>query len=151
MICGIFAVDLNGGYAYNGKLPWNYLEDKKWFRKHTLNQVVVMGRKTAEAPDMLFPLPSRTNYIVSSKFQNVDICQYLLNLQQKHDTKNIFLIGGAELLIKANPVLDRFFLTTVIDHCVCDQFVIPKLLTKKMRRQFSKYKDGLLFEEYAKT
>ena len=54
MICIIAAVSSNGVIGSNGKIPWDFKEDKKWFREVTCKRtsdrqnVVVFGRKTFE-------------------------------------------------------------------------------------------------------
>jgi dihydrofolate reductase len=46
-----------------GKIPWHLPEDFKWFKKLTLGNVVVMGRKTFESLGK--PLPNRKNLILT--------------------------------------------------------------------------------------
>ncbi len=68
MICTIFSVDQMGGFGNNGSMPWDHdPEDMAWFREHTLNQVVVMGRNTWDDPKMPKPLPDRINCVISNR------------------------------------------------------------------------------------
>ena len=59
----------DGGISINGKLPWNYSEDMKFFRKTTIgdgNNVVVMGRKTYfSIPEKHRPLKNRVNIVLT--------------------------------------------------------------------------------------
>jgi dihydrofolate reductase len=53
MICTIFATDQMGTFGNRGTLPWPIdPEDMAWFREHTLNQIVIMGRNTWNDPKM---------------------------------------------------------------------------------------------------
>ena len=68
MIKGIMAVDEKGGISKGPSMPWpKNPKDLKWFKENTLNNVVIMGRKTWEDPFMPTPLKSRTNILITSK------------------------------------------------------------------------------------
>ncbi len=45
------------------KIPWHLPEDFKWFKKKTVGNVVVMGRRTYESIGK--PLPNRANLILT--------------------------------------------------------------------------------------
>jgi dihydrofolate reductase len=118
MINAIFAVDFNGGMGFNGSLPWPHnAEDLQHFRDLTTGHVVVCGRRTWDDPKMPKPLPNRTVYVATHRpvvhanpFSG-DIKSKLLEIEAQHPDKKIFVIGGADLLIEAQPVLDRIYLT----------------------------------------
>ncbi len=59
----IAAMSLNRVIGSGNKIPWHLPEDFKWFKKTTLGNVVVMGRKTFESLGK--PLPNRTNLILT--------------------------------------------------------------------------------------
>ena len=59
----IAAMSLNRVIGADGKIPWHLPEDFKWFRKMTMGNVVVMGRKTFESLGR--PLPNRKNMILT--------------------------------------------------------------------------------------
>ena len=46
MIIGIVAVDRNGAIGKDGKLPWHYSADMKFFKETTTGNAVVMGHNT---------------------------------------------------------------------------------------------------------
>ena len=50
----IAAHDPNLVIGNNGKLPWRYPEDLKHFKKHTLGNVIIMGRGVFELGENLF-------------------------------------------------------------------------------------------------
>jgi dihydrofolate reductase len=59
----IAAMSLNRVIGAGGKIPWHLPEDFKWFKKMTMGNVIVMGRKTFESLGQ--PLPSRKNMILT--------------------------------------------------------------------------------------
>ena len=59
----IAAMSLNRVIGADGKIPWHLPEDFKWFKKMTMGNIVVMGRKTFEGLGK--PLPSRKNMILT--------------------------------------------------------------------------------------
>mgnify|MGYP002828539511 CR=1 FL=1 len=68
MIKAIMATDDKGGVSKGKSMPWQKnSNDLQWFKKNTLNQVVVMGRLTWEDPFMPTPLKSRINVLVTRK------------------------------------------------------------------------------------
>ena len=127
MINAIFAVDFNGGMGLNGTLPWPHnAEDLANFQKLTTNNVVVMGRKTWDDPKMPKPLPNRTVYVATHRpvtyampFSG-DIPTKLLEIEANHPDKTVFVIGGADLLQEARPLLDRIYLTHIKGSYRCD-------------------------------
>ena len=66
MIKAIMACDDEGGISRNGILPWPHnSRDMKWFKQNTVEQVVIMGRKTWEDGCEYMPLLDRKNVVVS--------------------------------------------------------------------------------------
>ena len=95
MIKAIMAVDENGGISKGISMPWpKNSNDLKWFKKNTLNQVVVMGSKTWEDPFMPTPLKERENIIITTKDKSYypganaylkgNVVNEILNLEKKY-------------------------------------------------------------------
>ena len=62
MIKAIMATDDKGGVSKGKSMPWpKNSNDLQWFKKNTLNQVVIMGRLTWEDP--LIPTPLKLSLI----------------------------------------------------------------------------------------
>jgi dihydrofolate reductase len=59
----IAAMSLNRVIGAGGKIPWHLPEDFKWFKKTTMGNVVVFGRKTFESLGK--PLPNRKNLVLT--------------------------------------------------------------------------------------
>jgi dihydrofolate reductase len=59
----IAAMSVNRVIGADGEIPWHLPEDFRWFKKMTMGNVVVMGRKTFESLGR--PLPNRQNMILT--------------------------------------------------------------------------------------
>ena len=59
----IVAMSQNRVIGAGNKIPWHLPEDFKWFKKMTMGNVVVMGRKTFESIGK--PLPNRKNMVLT--------------------------------------------------------------------------------------
>ena len=97
----IWAQDENGAIGKNGSLPWHIPEDLKNFKKLTLNQPIVMGRKTWDSLKFK-PLPERRNIVLTSQnnIETADTFDSLVTLLSdlvNNSTKKIFVIGGAQI------------------------------------------------------
>lgn len=139
MIAALFAVDQAGGMGWKGSMPWpSNPDDMKWFKTTTQNQIVVMGRKTWESPDMPSPLPGRMNVLVTHNFidcedieqVNGDVCEALTVLQKYNKKKDIFVIGGASLLMQSKPVLDKLLITRIPGEYLSDVTIDVDLLVE---------------------
>lgn len=121
MISAIFATDLHGGFGYHGGLPWQHItEDLQHFKDTTKDQIVVMGRGTWESKDMPKPLPNRINAVVTTSFipdvHRINPHNYLIGLDllhQEYPNKEIFIIGGKQLIMLSLPILQQLFITTI--------------------------------------
>jgi dihydrofolate reductase len=65
----IAAMSLNRVIGAGNKIPWHLPEDFKWFKKMTMGNVVVMGRKTFESLGQ--PLPNRKNMVLTRQPQRL--------------------------------------------------------------------------------
>jgi dihydrofolate reductase len=65
----IAAMSLNHVIGAGNKIPWHLPEDFKWFKKMTMGNVVVMGRKTFESLGK--PLPNRKNLVLTRHPQSL--------------------------------------------------------------------------------
>ncbi|MEK7643630.1 MAG: dihydrofolate reductase [Patescibacteria group bacterium] len=127
----IVAMDRNGVIGYRGKLPWPKIPpDLQWFRKHTMGNPIIMGRRTFTDGLSSRPLPFRTNIILtrnaSFEAPKVEGCvratsfgqalQLACQAANTHadDTESmIFVIGGAEIYREALPSAQFLYLTRI--------------------------------------
>jgi dihydrofolate reductase len=110
-----------GTFGNRGTLPWPMdPEDMTWFKEHTHNQIVIMGRKTWDDPKMKKPLPNRINCVISNKpiigYPGVrrlsgDFKKQIKDLQLLFPNKNIFILGGPELIMDCKDLIDYAYVT----------------------------------------
>ena len=128
MIAAIACVDENYGIGYNNELLVRIPEDMKHFRQMTTENCVVMGRKTFESLGSK-PLPNRTNFVISSKYEDVEfdvtddsityfidlhtMRQYLKTANKYVFVKDYYIIGGGEIYRQLLPYCDIIYLTKV--------------------------------------
>ena len=134
MIKAIMAVDEKGGISRGTSMPWpkNSL-DLKWFKGNTINNVVVMGRKTWEDPFMPTPLKLRVNVIITNKdpilYDQADFCisgqvnEHIIDIQQRYVNKDIFIIGGSEIINLTSEIIEEFYLTRIYGNYQCEKFI----------------------------
>jgi len=143
MIKAIMAVDDNGGISKGSSMPWpKNSNDLKWFKKNTLNQVVVMGSKTWEDPFMPTPLKERENIIITTKdnsyypgakaYLKGNVVNEILNLEKKYSNKDIYIIGGPDIIKQTFDLFKEFYLTRIYGNFECDKFIDIKKISKTM-------------------
>lgn len=136
----IFCIDLDRGIGKNGRIPWKVKKDMDFFKRMTLNQVVVMGRFTWDFLPKR-PLPHRINFVVSKgnpsaiknnyESESPVVCSSFDLAYSKavelHAEKSIFMIGGAMLMKTAfEHEAFRFLYLTQLDlHSACDANLDP--------------------------
>ena len=118
MIIGISAVDRQGAIGKNGKLPWHYSADMKFFRETTTGHAVVMGRKTWLTLGK--PLKNRLN-LVLSRDSSLEPQESLLVLSDIDSvlslyeslTTDLYVIGGAQIYKAFLPRIEKWIITEV--------------------------------------
>ena len=143
MIKAIMAIDEKGGISKGKSMPWpkNSI-DLKWFKEKTINNVVVMGRKTWEDPFMPTPLKSRINVLITSKNKElIEGADYYIsgkvnneiqNIQSKYIDKDIFIIGGSEIINLTFNIIEQFYLTRIYGNYNCEKFIDVSLIENNL-------------------
>ncbi len=110
----IAAHDPNLVIGKDGELPWRYPEDLKHFKKHTIGQVIVMGRGVYEELGEK-PLPGRKNLVLSRSktYDNVDTYTSLKEALKDIDVEEVFIIGGGVLYRETLSQADRLIITEI--------------------------------------
>lgn len=116
MIIIVAAMTKDRVIGKDGRLPWSIPEDLRLFKKLTIGQTVVMGRKTYESIGR--PLPERNNIIVSTTMQNqldVDVCADFRHALLKAKTygTDVFIIGGGQIYRQALPKTEKMYISYV--------------------------------------
>ncbi|QMU29193.1 dihydrofolate reductase [Adhaeribacter radiodurans] len=126
MIASIFAMSENRVIGYQNQLPWHLPADLKYFKSVTIGHPIIMGRKTFESIGK--PLPQRTSIIITrqSDYTQPD-CIVVNNVVAAIEAaqkinKDIFIIGGAEILQQALPYIDTMFLTLIHEKFTGDTY-----------------------------
>ena len=143
MIKAIIAVDDKGGISKGQSMPWpkNSI-DLKWFKKNTLNNIVIMGRKTWDDPFMPTPLKSRINILITNKDPQIyqganyylsgSINDKIINIQKKYNNKDIFIIGGSEIINLTFELIQEFYLTRIYGNYNCEKFINISMVENSM-------------------
>jgi dihydrofolate reductase len=125
-------------------MPWpKNSNDLQWFKKNTLSQVVIMGSKTWEDPFMPTPLKNRTNILITTKntsyypgadkYISGNIVKEITNLEKIYINKDIFIIGGPEIINQCFELFKEFYLTRIYGNFNCEKFIDLNQLEKKMQ------------------
>jgi dihydrofolate reductase len=110
----IAAMADNRVIGQQGDIPWHLPEDFKWFKKTTMGQILVMGRKTYESIGR--PLPGRETYVVSRQALSITGVQTLTDLKaldQIETEKTVWIAGGGEIYRQMLPHCSELYLTRV--------------------------------------
>lgn len=114
----IVAVSENGVIGRDGDLPWHLSADLKRFKKLTMGNAIVMGRKTWDSLGR--PLPGRTSLVISRQADfSTDYDEVLIGanlddaMRQLRNFEEIFIIGGASIYELALSMVDRLHITRV--------------------------------------
>ena len=127
----IAAVAKNRVIGLANRMPWSLPADLQHFKKLTINNIVVMGRKTLESIGS--PLPKRINVVFSRSdvaedvLRVSDIDEFFLLLERKIITgewmeKEIFIIGGATLFELFLPYARKLYLTRINENFPGDTY-----------------------------
>jgi dihydrofolate reductase len=117
-IIGIIAVAQNFAIGKDGKLPWHYSTDLKFFKQTTVNNAVVMGFNTWTSIGK--PLPKRLNIVLSRK-ANIESEPSVLLLRSREDVLalkeylncDLFIIGGAKTYENFADVIEKWIVTEI--------------------------------------
>ena len=134
MIDGIVAIARNSAIGKDGKLPWHYPTDLKFFKQTTTGNAVVMGMNTWASIGR--PLPNRLNIVLSrtaelepqpgvlllrSKEAVLELAKYLKG--------DVFLIGGAKTYENFADSIDKWIVTEVPETVEDADVFIPQDFT----------------------
>ena len=118
MVIGIVAIAKNFAIGKDGKLPWHYPADLKFFKQTTLNHAVVMGFHTWTSIGK--PLPKRLNIILSRQAEIESQPNVLLLRSQEEALSlaeflngDLFVIGGAKTYENFSGAIERWIVTRV--------------------------------------
>jgi len=124
MISLIFAMGKNNALGYKNKMPWHLPADFAYFKKVTMGQPVIMGRKTFESIGK--PLPGRENIVItrstSFSHEGCIIVDSLDKAKELAKDKDSFIIGGLEIYRAFLPIADKLYITEIDNDFEADTF-----------------------------
>ncbi len=117
----IVAHDNNNAIGKDGDLPWHLPNDLKWFKKKTINKMIVMGRTTWDSlEDKYKPLPKRVNLVMTTNLnfraKGAVVCHSLSDVFTIALAKNIdelLVVGGGKIYELFYPLADQMIITEV--------------------------------------
>lgn len=123
----IAAVGNERQIGLNNKLPWKLSGDLENFKRLTVGNVVIFGRKTFESIGR--PLPNRTNAIITKqkdyKVDGAFVFNSLEDAVENFKDKNIFIGGGQKIYEEAlsgKYKIDNLYITFVDYNGDADRF-----------------------------
>jgi len=123
----IVVVDQNYGIGKSNKLLTHLTDDLKYFRKITLNKVVVMGRRTFESLPNQKPFDNRVNIVmtrdVDYKCEGVTIVHNIEDLFSKlkaYPSDDIFIVGGGQIYNILYPYCRYGYITKIYENFDAD-------------------------------
>lgn len=131
----VVAYSRNRVIGKDNTLPWHLPADLQHFKKNTLGQPIVMGRKTWQSLGR--PLPGRRNVVVSRDpgFQATG-AEVFNSLEQAiaacGNEPVVCIIGGAQIFTDALPIMHEIIATEVHADVDGDVF-FPELPAGKWR------------------
>jgi dihydrofolate reductase len=118
LISIIVAVTENRVIGKDNQLLWRLPDDMKRFKQLTMDNPIIMGRKTYESIGK--PLPGRTSIVVTrNREYKLDEAIVVNSLQEailrarELDAQEAYIIGGGELYKQAQSVSDRLYITEI--------------------------------------
>jgi dihydrofolate reductase len=114
-LIAIVAMSANRVIGREGKLPWHYPEDLKFFKRTTLGHPILMGRATFDSIGR--PLPGRQNIVLSRTMaprEGVTVIREVSELTQVcGEAETVYVIGGARVFEELLPQCDGLYLTYI--------------------------------------
>jgi dihydrofolate reductase len=113
----IAAMSRNRVIGNAGKTPWHVPEDLQWFKRATLGQAVLMGRRTFESIGSR-ALPGRLN-LVASRGELIDVPGVVtvrdLAAFQPDDyaPREMWIMGGGEIYSQMLPRCSEVYLSVI--------------------------------------
>ena len=119
MLSIIVAVAENNVIGSNNSMPWHLPDDLKRFKEITMNNTIIMGRKTFESLPKILPgrqhivLTKDKDYTVDS--DQVTIVHDLNEIIEKYSNseEEAFIIGGGKIYDLTYPYCNKLYLTKV--------------------------------------
>ncbi len=117
-IIGIIAVSRDLAIGRDGRLPWHYSADLRFFKETTTGNAVVMGANTWRSIGK--PLPGRLNIVLSrsGKIETPGEVMRLNSVDEvaelaRYLNRDVFIIGGAKTYAEFADVIEKWIVTEI--------------------------------------
>jgi dihydrofolate reductase len=112
----IAALSENRVIGAAGKIPWHLPEDFRWFKRATMGQILIMGRRTFESIGR--PLPGRETIVLSRSGFSAAGIRVVRDLEElesaiEGDPREVWVAGGTEIYRQLLPKTSDLYLTWV--------------------------------------
>lgn len=127
-LIAIVAMSSNRVIGKDGRLPWHFPEDLKFFKRTTLGHPILMGRATFESIGK--PLPGRQNIVLSHSLPPRADLTVIRGLDEiahvcPEAQQTVFVIGGAKVFAELLPQCEGLYLTWINQPFEGDTFLPP--------------------------
>ena len=155
-IIGIVAIAKNFAIGKDGKLPWQYSADLKFFKQTTVDHAVVMGFNTWKSIGK--PLPKRLNVVLSGS-HSIENQPEVLLLRSKEEvlalskylSGDLFVIGGAATYANFADAIEKWIVTEIPENVEdADTFMPANFLDKFELQKTEKLETDLTVKIFAK-
>ncbi|THC46621.1 dihydrofolate reductase [Massilia sp. Mn16-1_5] len=123
----VVAIDAQRGIGIDNRLPWHLPEDLAHFKRVTLGQPIVMGRKTFDSIGR--PLPGRRNIVVTRnagwRHEGVETAHSLEGALALLGDSDASIIGGGQIFAESMHLAQRMIVTEIAHTFDCDAFFPP--------------------------
>jgi dihydrofolate reductase len=154
-VVGIAAVARNRVIGTGNDIPWRIPEDWARFKRLTMGQVLIMGRKTFESIGR--PLPGRTTFVITrdknwrrNGVRTVPSLDDAFRQADDLDPETIFVAGGGEIYRAAWERLTRLEITEVAQE-PAGEIRFPAIDPREWRVTEREAHDGYTFVSYRRV
>jgi dihydrofolate reductase len=120
----VVAMDAQRGIGVDNALPWRLPEDLAHFKRVTMGQPIIMGRKTFDSIGRA--LPGRRNIVVTRnpdwRHEGVEVAGSLEDAIALLGDEPASIIGGAQIFSESLDIADRMIVTHIERTYRCDTF-----------------------------
>lgn len=116
----IVAVDNNWAIGKNNDLLVSIPGDLRYFKEHTTNKVIVMGRKTLESFPQAKPLPNRINVVITRNPNYeakdaiiVNSIEEAIKEIKKYASDDVYIVGGQTIYEQFLDYCDVAYVTRI--------------------------------------
>ncbi len=117
LLSAIVATSENNVIGLGNQIPWHIPEDFKHFKRTTMGNPLIMGRKTLETLPGI--LPGRPHIVITRQDYHKDGVTVVHSIEdgikaaKQMNDEEVFIIGGAEIYKQSLPLWDRLYLTRI--------------------------------------